>query len=379
LPLNVFGAFAKVYIVRDILLPFLSFSLGMSVIYNPTENRKALVATSSFLSIIQVLVIYIGGFIVSYILLLTKYFEYNDFILILILIGISGLNVFYMIFFSLFEREEKFVFNSILNIIVAVFSSAIVILTSFFVKDILPLLLKELIPIFLLLVIYTIIILRDYGIKSFVKENIDRRIIKGMVNYSLKMYLSRSAEAFFFKLDMLIVSRLFPKETVGLYERARYFASLGWATISNYVNRIHFVKYIKATDLQLFKKTNYYSVGLNLILFLATLGIIYLLDKNTEKEVWYLIFMLMPFFGGYAIGSIVENFKTYFYAKGEVIYAMIALRILPIIFFTALIVLIYFISNFSVQSIALISSLTYVTSIFFIKLFPKISNLLRAK
>ncbi len=367
------------YIVKDILLPFLSFSLGMSVIYNQTENKKALVATSSFLSVIQVIIIYIGGFIVSYILLVTEYFNYDDFILILMLIGISGLNVFYLIFFSLFEREEKFIFNSVINIIVAVFSSAIVILTSLFVKDVLPLLLRELLPIFLLFVIYTIIILRDYGIKSFVKKNIDNGVIRGMVDYSLKMYLSRAAEAFFFKLDMLIVSRLFPKEIVGLYERARYFASLGWATISNYINRIHFVKYIKATDLNLFKKTIFYSTGLNLILFLATLGIIYSFSVHTEKEVWGQILILMPFFGGYAIGSIVENYKTYFYAKGEVIYAMIALRILPIIFFIALIVLTHFNYDLNVYSIALISSISYVTSVFFIKMFPNMSKLIKEK
>lgn len=374
-----FGIFAKVYIVKDILLPFLSFSLGMSVIYNQTENKKALIATSSFLSVIQVLVIYIGGFIVSYILYITKYFNYDDFILILMLIGISGLNVFYMIFFSLFEREERFVFNSVVNIVVAVFSSAIVILTAFFIRDILPLILREFLPISLLFVIYTVIILREYGFKTFVKENIDKRIFKGMVNYSLKMYLSRSAEAFFFKLDLLIVSRLFPKETVGLYERARYFASLGWATISNYINRIHFVKYIKTTDLNLFKKSNFYSTILNLILFLATLGIIYFLSNKTGKEVWSQIFILMPFFGGYAIGSIVENFKTYFYAKGEVIYAMIALRILPIILLTVLIVLTHFNYDLNVYSIALISSISYVTSIFFIKMFPNMSELIKEK
>ncbi len=351
----------------------------MSVIYNQTENKKALIATSSFLSVIQVLVIYIGGFIVSYILYITKYFNYDDFVLILMLIGISGLNVFYMIFFSLFEREERFVFNSVVNIVVAVFSSAIVILTAFFIRDILPLILREFLPISLLFVIYTVIILREYGFKTFVKENIDKRIFKGMVNYSLKMYLSRSAEAFFFKLDLLIVSRLFPKETVGLYERARYFASLGWATISNYINRIHFVKYIKTTDLNLFKKSNFYSTILNLILFLATLGIIYFLSNKTGKEVWSQIFILMPFFGGYAIGSIVENFKTYFYAKGEVIYAMIALRILPIILLTVLIVLTHFNYDLNVYSIALISSISYVTSIFFIKMFPNMSELIKEK
>lgn len=343
----------------------------MSVIYNATENKKALVATSSFLSAIQVLIIYIGGFIVSYILLLTKYFDYNSFILILILIGISGLNVFYMIFFSLFEREEKFIFNSVINIIVAVFSSAIVILTSLFIKDILPLLLRELLPIFLLFVIYTIIILREYGIKSFVKENINKEIIKGMVDYSLKMYFSRSAEAFFYKLDLFIVSRLFPKETVGLYERARYFASLGWTTIVNYINRVHFVKYIKATDLNLFKKTNFYATGLNLILFLATLGVIYSFSVHTEKEVWGQILILMPFFGGYAIGSIVDNYKTYFYAKGEVIYAMVMLRIIPIGLFIISIIIMDYLNQLSISNIALFGSISYLVSIGFLRLFPK--------
>lgn len=373
LPLNIFGMFAKVYVVRDILLPFLSFSLGMSLIFNPTKDKKALVATATFLSFIQVLIIFIGGFIISFILFLIKYFDYKDFILMLILLGTSGLNVFYLVFFSLFERDEKFVFNSIISIVVALFSSSIVIFTAINIKNILPLLLREFLPIFFLFVIYSIIVVKKHGSKTFVKQNIDKVVLKNMIDYSLKMYLSRSVEAFFLKLDMLIVSRLFPKEIIGLYERARYFASLGWSTIANYINRVHFVKYIHTADLSLFKKTNYYSSLLNFVLFAASIGIIFFLSVATGKETWHQILLLMPFFLHFVVGALVENFKTYFYAKGEVIYAMLTLRIIPLVILIISIIILYFSHNINIYNIAFLSALSYLSSILVLRLFPKLS------
>lgn len=374
LPLNVFGVFAKVYVVRDILLPFLSFSLGMSLIFNPAKDKKALVATASFLSLIQVLIIFIGGFIVSFILYLINYFDYEDFILMLMLLGTSGLNVFYLVFFSLFERDEKFIFNSTLSIVVALFSSIMVIFTAIHIKNMLPLLLREFLPIFFLFTIYSIIVIKKHGKKTFVKQNVDKTVLKNMIDYSLKMYLSRSVEAFFFKLDMLIVSRLFPKETIGLYERARYFASLGWSTIANYINRVHFVKYIHAADLRLFNKTNSYSSLLNFILFIASIGIIFILRMSTGREIWYQILLLMPFFLHYVAGASVENFKTYFYAKGEVIYAMITLRILPLIFLIISLMILYFFYKINIYNIAFISALSYLSSILILRFHPILSK-----
>lgn len=370
LPLSVFGSFAKVFVVRDILLPFLSFSLGMSVIYNPTEDRKALAATSAFLSIIQVLIIFIGGSIVCYILFLTGYFNSNDFVLILCLLGISGFNVFYLTFFSLFEREGKFIFNSSVNLVIAVISSAAVLITAYFSRTIFPLLLRELLPIFLLAVFYVTLVFKTFGIRSFVKQNINKEVMKGMIDYSLKMYLSRSVEALFYKIDLLIVSRLFPSSTIGLYERARYFASLGWTTIVNYINRIHFVKYIKAGDLSLFRKTNRYAVLLNIGLFLLSGIIIFILSKYSDKVVWEQILLLMPFLGAYAVGSIVENYKTLFYAKGEVIYAMTTLRIIPLAVFTIPFLLAYFFYDIDLRIIGLISSFAYLSSLIVIKIIP---------
>lgn len=369
LPLNTFGSFAKVFVVRDILVTFLSFSIGMSVVYNRTTNKEALVATATYLSLIQVLIIFVGGLIVSTVLYSINFFSDREFLILLILIVISLFTVLHTTFVSLFEREEKFIFNSLINLAVSVLASAAVILLAYYKKDETPLLMRELIPSLVLSFLYFFLIKKYYGIKALQLRSIDKIIMKEVMNYSFKMYFSRLSEVCMFRLDLFIVSRLFDTSIVGLYERARYFATLPWTIVITYIQRIHFVKYVKSNELTLFRKTNYYSTALNFSLFLTMLLIIYLFVSFSGSEKWRQILVIIPFFAGYAIGSIVENYKTLLYAKGEVIYAMFAMRIIPIMLFIVTAIIISYLFSLDMQKIALISSLSYLSSILVTKIY----------
>ena len=371
LPLNIFGVFAKVFVVRDIIVALLSFSLGMSVIFNKASDKEVLVATSFYLSLIQAFIIIFFGVLIGFVLLATGYFNNDELLIFLFLIGTSLFTVFYNVFFSLFERDERFVFNSLLSLAISVVASGLVILFAVYFKNIVPLLVREFASLFFLSGVYFFLIVKNFGVKVFRWENVRKDVMKEVASYSFKMYFSRLAEAFYFRLDLLVVSRLFNTEVIGLYERTRYFATLPWTTIISYINRVHFVKYVKSYSERLFKRTNYYAVLLNFFLFILLLAILFGLSEFSNEQVWQPILVLSPFFGGYAIGAFVENYKTLFYAQGKVIYAMVTLRIVPIILFLLFSVLFYFFFSINVYWIALLSSGTYISSVIIMKLNPR--------
>jgi O-antigen/teichoic acid export membrane protein len=370
LPLKIFGAFAKVFVVRDIVITMLSFSLGMSVIYNKTSNEDVLIATSFYLALLQSLIILLFGFFINVILSFTGYFNEDEFLVFLILIGSSFFGVFQNVSYSLYERGEKFIFNSMLSITVNIVVSGTVIFFAVIYRNIIPLLIREVLPALILTIIYLSLIIKSSGIAIFKSDNVKKDTVKDMVNYSLKMYFSRLSEVLLFRLDLLVVSRLFNTEVIGLYERTRYFATLPWATIVNYINRIHFVKYIKSYNKKFFNKTSYYAVLLNLSLFILLIVILFGLSKFTGEQIWQSILVLTPFFGGYAVGAVVENYKTFFYAKGEVIYAMITLRIFPIILFLLFAVISNYFFSINIYWIALLSSVSYISSLLAVKVYP---------
>lgn len=363
LPLNTFGSFAKVFVLRDILVSFLSFSIGMSVIQNRTTDKVALIATTSYLAFFQALIILIIGSLISLILYFFNFLSIRELLILLFLLGISLFNMFYSVFYSFLERDEKFIFNSQINLAVTIISVTAVITTAFFLKNEAPLILREFLPNFLLAIIYVYLIVKLYGLKSLHRSGIKKEIIKDMINYSFKMYFSRLSEALLFRLDLLIISRLFDSSLVGLYERAKYFATLPWNIIISYIHRIHFVKYVKSLDPKLFKRTNYYAILMNISLFLLLIILIYLFSKYNSSNKWGQLLLLIPFFAGYSIGAIVENYKTFFYAKGEVIYAMLVLRMLPVLVLCFLVIITYFISNqaISIYLIAFYTSIAYIS------------------
>ena len=260
LTLEVFGTFAKIAALKEVLIAVMSLNLGMSIIYVKTKKQDVLLNTALYLAIGQVLIYIVAGSIILYILYTLGLLSIYETKLIFLLLFSGSAMIFYRIVFSLFEKNEKFIFNStILAIVMLISSLSSIVVAIYFPSSIASLMIKDMLPAFLLLFIYLILAYRNFSHAFFNFKFFDKKIAKDLIQYSGKMYLSRASEALYYRLDILLISYFFTKEVSGIYERTKYFASIAMLLVTSFVNRINFVKYTKHFDIKYFRSTDIYA------------------------------------------------------------------------------------------------------------------------
>lgn len=358
---EIFGVFAKIFAIREIFGAILSANLGTAVIYIKEKNFLKLATTTFYLGIAQSVMYFLGSFILLLVSYLMLNFPFDELkILFYLLIGLifSGL---YQVLYSLLEREEKFKFNSLVTIVVQLFTGIIVTIIAIISKDITAIIIREILPAFLLLVIYIIISIRQWG-RSFIKfSHFDKNLSKEMLLYSVKMYFSRLLESIFFRLDILIASLYFNSSILGIYERVKYFASLPQIILTSFIVRVNMVKYSKNDDISNVQKTNTLSFILNFIMFFLIYFFIVFIDKIVGRGFSENIFPLFFLFFAYCgFGSVIENIKTYLYATNQVLKSAIVLRLLPIIIFSLCWFLIPDVMKHTIDYSAILLSFAYI-------------------
>ena len=358
---QVFGLFAKISAVREIFIALLSANIPMAVIYIKEDDIEKLLSTSFYLGSIQAFLILIGGILFIIISFFFLKFETNELIIFYSLVFAAALSSIHQVMYSIFEKLERFKFNSTIVIVIQLFTGLVVIGVTFFVKDIKVLIIREILPAILLLIIYLVIAYRKWSINFLRFEKIDKTLLKKMLVYSTKMYFSRIVESIFFKLDILIASTIFNSNQLGIYERIKYFATLPYTLIVSLVQRITFVKYSKDLATEFVNRTNMYTLVLTLILYILLYFFITLFNHLIPNDILNQMFPLYFMFWSYAgFSSIIENVKTYYYAANKVIQAALLFRLLPILIFILLFFVLKLFISIDIYIIAFLTSIIYV-------------------
>ena len=357
---NIFGVYAKIYAIRDITIALTSLNLSVTIIYLKTKVNKALITTSIYLGLAQGIVLLFISIIL--VIILRFIFKYSWWELVLLEILLSGhlLTIMYQIFYSVYEKQEYFKFNSILNLIAYLVSTPFVLTIAFTFKDIKSLVIKDLLPAVLLFIIYTIRIIRSEKIEIISLKHFDKQLAKEMIKYSSKIYISRLSEALYSRIDIIIGGKLFDTTSLGIYERVKYFAMLPQTLLTSLIYRINFVKYSKSTRVEDVQRTNSVAFISNIIIFTLMYFVLKYVGVLFHNKLYDSIFPLFFLFWLYAGPiTIIENIKTYYYAINNVIKATFIFRLVPTLIFCLALIIYYHFYNPSIFNFAMILSISF--------------------
>jgi O-antigen/teichoic acid export membrane protein len=334
---NSFGIYVIASSIKDIILTVISLNLGTAFIQRKGDETQ-LFATAFWLSaanFVFIICVLTGSY---FILKLTSFYDINIINIFLILGMVSAFQSMSSIVYSRLEKEERFNVNSVLNLGVSIFVGMITLILAYSGYQIYALVIRDITTTFISFSIYSIILFKNYGVESVSYSYVSKDYARSLLTYSYKTILARISETIFYRLDILILGKIFDKGTVGLYDRAKYFAAFSQTFIGTLAQRVLFVKYAK-NDLisaeSLFLRMTKFIFAASILLYSVFYVFLYLMTNYFMKD-WSLITQYYLYFLLFScIYPVSENLKIYFFSRDNIYKSIFLLRIMPIIMLIA--------------------------------------------
>ena len=332
-----FGIYGLAISITEITRSMFALSFNISYIVFDGEQVR-LFNTAFFLAALQNVV-----FIVIFLIIYAVFIKLNIY-----KPRVLNLSLYYMIvsifasfnylFFAYFDKRRDFK-QTIFPIF---FSGVLAFLGGLFVaikwRNYYALLIRDLISSITLLFILGFLIF--YKEKNKINPRFfDFKIALKMLKYGFNMILARFSEVLFFRLDMLLLGKIYTSNKIGYYERGKYIANMFFTLLNPISTRLTLPVY-SAFKFEREKNKKMVKV-LSLYLLIPTLLFASIIVFFPEFVIsllygtkWISLKPILLFFLIYITASpIFQNLKQYLYAMERV--AMVTyIRLFQIVLFT---------------------------------------------
>lgn len=386
---HVFGNAAKLQLVIDLFIVFLSVGLHTAVLQLQEFDTNKLIKNVLIIAILQALILIIIGFLSFLSCYFLKLYSLKDAILLMLLLLTTALGMIKQVFYVIYERKQAFLFNSKINFYLNIFVAVPTILLAWQYPIIEVLIGRIIVLNFLLFVIYSYLAIFDLKLTFLAPQNwigifdknrskiLDNSLAKQIIHLSFRYYLARLLEALQSRIDIIVISYLFDNQQVGIYERIKYYSNLPQNLLNGFANRINTVQYRVQNRLQNRMQSNinllYHSHTITLlltpVLYLIAFCCLFSFNHFFAITAFDNLFPLYFCFWGFAgLTSLLDNMRTYLQIHHAIIRTTLKIRFVPLLFFIATIAILLLTAiKPTIYLVAFLSSFSYLAAFIVIK------------
>lgn len=392
---HVFGNAAKLQLVIDLFIVFLSVGLHTSVLQLQESDTNKLIKHILILSILQAITLTSIGILTFLSCYFLKLYSLKDAILSMLLLFTTAFGMIKQVIYVIYERKQAFLFNSKINFYLNICVALPTILLAWQYPIIEILIGRIVVLNFLSFIIYAYLAIFDLKLTFLAPKNWnkywnkywnkkgnkswDKNLAKQIIHLSFRYYLARLLEALQTRIDIIVISYLFDNQAVGVYERIKYYSSLPQGLLNGFANRINTVQYRLQSNINLLYHSHTITLLLTPALYFVAFCCLFSFNHVFSITAFDNLFPLYFCFWGFAgLTSLLDTIRTYLQIHHAIIRTTLKIRFVPLLFFLLIITILPLSSiKPTIYLVALLSSFSYLAAFIVIKPYLYWFNYLR--
>jgi hypothetical protein len=366
---EVFGAFAKLQSISAVLVSFVAVGLHSVLVFMDTADENKLIHHVFWLSLFQTLVLVLFTSILLVVLYYLSWYNVEESLWTLATVFSSGLLVSKQIFYVVYEKQKAFVFNSKINFALHLFSFVVSLLWITFSPTLAALAGRIVLSNILFFAVYLGLAFWHLQCKLRWKP-LEMSLIKKILNFTMRLYLSRLIETLQSRIDILVASYFFDNYQIGLYERVRYYAILPQTLLNGFSARINSINFKTNPNLIQLHQGNFLLLVSNSIGYFAFFALLFLINQQFNIPAFANLYPLYFAFWHFAgLFSILDNVRTYLQLHSNIVRTSLKLRLSVLVCFLSIVFAYSLLfSQITLFTYAFLSAISHLIVFFFVPL-----------